>query len=107
MEIQQVTRLRPQIAALEQEAVQEGFMFINRLTSEWHLGTNRFDAPGECLMAAYLDRRLGAIRGLSVDPFMQALTGRLRRVYLAPALRGATDWKATDQRLACSRRFEL
>lgn len=88
MEIQQVTRLPSQIAALEQEAVAEGFRFITRLTLEWDSGINRFDAPGKCLMGAYLDRQLVGIGGLSVDPYMQARTGRLRRVYVARASRG-------------------
>jgi GNAT superfamily N-acetyltransferase len=87
MEIHQVTHLPRQIPALEKEAVAEGFRFITRLTSEWHSGSNRFDAPGECLMAAYLDRQLVGIGGLSVDPFTRAPTGRLRRVYVTPALR--------------------
>ncbi|MEN4749668.1 hypothetical protein ABEH28_07840 [Pseudomonas sp. Ps21-P2] len=80
MEIQLVTRLPLQIAALEQEAVAEGFRFITRVTLEWHSGTNRFEASGECLMAADLDLKLVGIGGLSIDPFMRALTGRLRRV---------------------------
>jgi len=87
MEIQKVTRLPSQIPALEKEAVAEGFRFITRLISEWHSGTNRFDAPGECLMAAYLDRQLVGIGGLSVDPFTQAPTGRLRRLYVTPVAR--------------------
>ncbi|SQF99002.1 prophage PSPPH06, GNAT family acetyltransferase [Paucimonas lemoignei] len=88
MKIHQVTRLPPQITALEKEAVAEGFRFITRLTSEWHSGSNRFDAPGECLMAAYLNRQLVGIGGLSVDPFTLARTGRLRRIYVTPASRG-------------------
>lgn len=88
MEIHQVTHLPTQISALEKEAVAEGFRFITRLTSEWHSGSNRFNAPGECLMAAYLNRQLVGIGGLSVDPFTQARTGRLRRVYVTPASRG-------------------
>ncbi|MFJ3522762.1 GNAT family N-acetyltransferase [Pseudomonas sp. NPDC090203] len=87
MEIHLVTHLPPQIPALEKEAVAEGFRFITRLNSEWHSGSNRFDAPGECLMAVYLNRQLVGIGGLSVDPFTQAPTGRLRRVYVTPASR--------------------
>lgn len=88
MEIHQVTHLPPQIPALEKEAVAEGFRFITRLTSEWHSGNNRFDAPGECLMAVYLNSQLVGIGGLSVDPFTQAPTARLRRIYVTPASRG-------------------
>ena len=88
MEIHQVTHLPPQIPVLEKEAVAEGFRFITRLTSEWHSGSNRFDAPGECLMAAYVEQQLVGIGGLSVDPFTHPSTGRLRRVYVVPASRG-------------------
>ncbi|WP_141689104.1 GNAT family N-acetyltransferase [Pseudomonas sp. 31 R 17] len=88
MEIQRITHLPPQILDLEKAAVAEGFRFLTRLTSEWQSGTHRFDAPGECLMAAYLDRKLVGIGGLSVDPFTHDHTGRLRRVYVAPASRG-------------------
>ena len=88
MEIQQVTHLPPQIAVLEREAVAEGFRLLTRLASEWHSGANRFNAPGECLMAAYLAQQLVGIGGLSVDPFTHPSTGRLRRVYVVPASRG-------------------
>jgi len=53
IEIQKITRLPAEVLALEKEAVAEGFRFLTRLISEWHSGTNRFNAPGECLMAAY------------------------------------------------------
>lgn len=88
MNLQQLTHLPPQMANLEKEAVAEGFRFLTRLISEWNSGTNRFDAPGEALMAAYLNQRLVGIAGLSVDPFTHDRTGRLRRVYVAPASRG-------------------
>nr|WP_225923860.1 GNAT family N-acetyltransferase [Pseudomonas shahriarae] len=88
MEIQRITHLPPQILDLEKTAVAEGFRFLTRLTSEWQSGTNRFDGPGECLMAAYLNQQLVGIGGLSVDPFTHDRTGRLRRVYVAPLSRG-------------------
>lgn len=87
MEVQHVTHLPLQIPALEKEAAAEGFRFVTRLISEWHSGTNRFDAPGECLMAVYSDLQLVGIGGLSVDPFNPVRTGRLRRVYVMPASR--------------------
>jgi N-acetylglutamate synthase-like GNAT family acetyltransferase len=87
MNLQQLTHLPPQMANLEKEAVAEGCRFLTRLISEWNSGTNRFDAPGEFLMAAYLNQRLVGIAGLSVDPFTHERTGRLRRVYVAPASR--------------------
>jgi GNAT superfamily N-acetyltransferase len=87
-EIQPITHLPPQIADLENAVVAEGFRFLTRLISEWQSGANRFDAPGECLMAAYLNERLVGIGGLSVDPYAEASVGRLRRVYVVPSSRG-------------------
>lgn len=88
VELHQITHLPPQIQALEKEAVAEGFRFLTRLIAEWHCGANRFDAPGECLMAAYLNQRLIGIGGLSVDPYGEPHTARLRRVYIAASSRG-------------------
>ena len=87
IEIQQITQLPEQVVALEKEAVAEGFRFLTRLISEWHSGTNRFDAPGECLMAAYSDQQLVGVGGLSIGPYGTPDTARLRRVYVAPAAR--------------------
>ncbi|WLG53044.1 GNAT family N-acetyltransferase [Pseudomonas sp. FP1742] len=88
VEIQRIAHLPPQILTLEKEAVGEGFRFLTRLIVEWKSGANRFDAPGECLMAAYMDYCLIGIGGLSVDPYSQNDTARLRRVYVAASSRG-------------------
>ena len=87
-EVQRITHLPRQILALEKEAIGEGFRFLTRLINEWHSGANRFDAPGECLMAAYLNQQLIGIGGLSVDPYADNNVARLRRVYIAPSSRG-------------------
>lgn len=68
LEIQTIAHLPMHIRALESEAIAEGFRFLTRLISEWHSGANRFDAPGECLMAAYSNQQLIGIAGLSIDP---------------------------------------
>ncbi|MBD8270698.1 MULTISPECIES: GNAT family N-acetyltransferase [Pseudomonas] len=86
-EIQHITYLPAEVLTLEKEAIAEGFRFLTRLISEWHSGKNRFNAPGECLMAAYLNQQGIGIGGLSVDPYNQPNTARLRRVYVAPAAR--------------------
>jgi GNAT superfamily N-acetyltransferase len=88
MEIRQIAHLPSQILALEKEAVAEGFRFLTRLISDWHSGANCFDEPGECLMAVYLNQQLVGIGALSVDPYTETDTGRLRRVYVAPTARG-------------------
>ncbi|MFK9003161.1 GNAT family N-acetyltransferase [Pseudomonas pergaminensis] len=87
IEIQQITHLPAEVFTLEKEAVAEGFRFLTRLISEWESGTNRFNAPGECLMAAYSNQQVIGIGGLSVEPYTQPDTARLRRVYVAPAAR--------------------
>lgn len=87
VEIQQLVRLPPQILALEKAAVAEGFRFLTRLIAEWNSGANRFEARGECLMGAYLDKCLIGIGGLSVDPYARN-TARLRRVYVVASSRG-------------------
>lgn len=88
VEIHQITHLPPLILTLEKEAAAEGFRFLTRLIEEWKSGKNRFDAPGECLMAVYLGHCLIGIGGLSVDPHTQSHTARLRRVYIATSFRG-------------------
>ncbi|VEF11395.1 prophage PSPPH06, GNAT family acetyltransferase [Pseudomonas fluorescens] len=87
IEIQHITHLPAEVLTLEKQAVAEGFRFLTRLISEWHSRKNRFNAPGECLMAAYSNQQLIGIGGLSVDPFTQTNTARLRRLYVAPAAR--------------------
>lgn len=106
-EIQPIAHLPPQIADLENAALAEGFRFLTRLISEWHSGANRFDAPGECLMAAYLNERLVGIGGLSVDPYAEAGVGRLRGVYVVPSSRGQNVGQRLGECAACSCCFAL
>jgi N-acetylglutamate synthase-like GNAT family acetyltransferase len=87
VDIQLITHLPVQIRVLEKEAVGEGFRFLTRLITEWHSGKNRFNAPGECLMAAYRNHQLIGIGGLSVDPYVEKNMARLRRVYVSASSR--------------------
>lgn len=87
VELQSITQLPPQILVLEKQAIGEGFRFLTRLIAEWHSADNRFAAPGECLIAAYVNQQLVGIGGLSVDPYTQANVARLRRVYVAASSR--------------------
>ena len=73
---------------LQAEALQEGFLFIERLLMEWENGTNRFTAPGEKLFGCMDQATLVAIGGLNQDPFDgRSGIGRIRRVYVRPAWR--------------------
>lgn len=99
LDIQLITTLPARTPELEKEATAEGFRFLTRLIEEWRTGTNRFDAQGECLMAAYLGDRLVGIGGLTRDPFTQQNIGRLRRVYIAREARGQNIGRALVNRL--------
>jgi GNAT superfamily N-acetyltransferase len=73
---------------LQVEALQEGFLFIERLWKEWENGKNRFTAPGEKLFGCMDQAALVAIGGLNQDPFDgRGGIGRIRRVYVRPAWR--------------------
>lgn len=87
VDIHLITHLPPQIRVLEKEAVEEDFRFLTRLIAEWNSGANRFNAPGECLMAAYRNKQLIGIGGLSVDPYADKNMARLRRVYVSASSR--------------------
>jgi GNAT superfamily N-acetyltransferase len=78
----------PGMEQLQVEALQEGFLFIERLWKEWQNGKNRFTAPGERLYGCMDEAILVAIGGLNQDPFDGSTgIGRIRRVYVRPAWR--------------------
>jgi GNAT superfamily N-acetyltransferase len=67
----------------------EGWRFVRRLADEWAAGTNRFDRPGEALLAAWVDGALVGVCGLNADPYAgDPATGRIRRLYVLKAFRG-------------------
>lgn len=64
----------------------EAFDMLATLARDWASGANRFDRPGEALIAAYDGDTLAAMGAISVDPYMpEAL--RMRRFYVRPAYR--------------------
>lgn len=76
------------IEQLQREALEEGYLFVERLCAEWRNGTNRFRAPGERLYGCLDQSSLIAIGGLNQDPFADRPDiGRIRRVYVRPAWR--------------------
>lgn len=87
------------IYALEAQAVAEGFRFLTRLVTEWENHTNRFDQPGECLLGVFYQGQLVAVGGLSRDPFAGPEVGRLRRLYVTPAMRGRHVGRVLVQQL--------
>jgi hypothetical protein len=77
------------LAPLVAESEQDGWRFVRRLAEEWADGTNRFDRPGEALLAAWMDGALIGVCGLNVDPYAGEPTiGRVRRLYVLRRLRG-------------------
>lgn len=80
------------IGPLLYAAQQEGYGFVDRLVDDYHDGSNRFDQPGEMLLAVYEGAQMIAVGGLNRDPYAmdtaaQTKTGRVRHVYVAPAYR--------------------
>ena len=73
-------------AALQAEARAEGYRMLDRLADEWVTGENRFDRPGEALLAAYAGQELAGVGGVTLEP---ALGGafRMRRFYVRAAFR--------------------
>lgn len=71
------------LAAMEGEAVGEGFGLVTRLRQEWESGLNRFDREGEVLLGAFRADTLLGIGGLNRDPYTNdPRLGRLRHFYV-------------------------
>jgi GNAT superfamily N-acetyltransferase len=80
--------LECQLEVLLRTSRNEGYRFLDRLTSEWLSGTARFDRPGEHLLGALDSASLIAVGGIHRDPYETTeRAGRLRRFYVAP------DWR--------------
>jgi GNAT superfamily N-acetyltransferase len=76
------------LEALQTEALHEGFLFIERLRTEWENGKNRFNISGEKLLGCMDQGTIIAIGGLNQDPFeSRGCIGRIRRVYVRPGWR--------------------
>ena len=86
--------------ALRDEARAEGYRFLDRLASDWETGANRFDRPGERLLAAEADGMLAAIGGLTVDP-VAADAFRMRRFYVRRHFRRARIGRQLALALLC------
>jgi GNAT superfamily N-acetyltransferase len=86
--IHPIDLLVPGFEQLRIEALQERFLFIEKLWNEWENGKNRFTAPGDKLFGCMDQTTLVAIGGLNQDPFDgRSGIGRIRRVYVRTAWR--------------------
>lgn len=75
-------------ARLANEARREGFTHIDRLIENWRSGANRFDRPGETLLAAWSTSNIIAVGGLNIDPYLNDPgIGRVRHLYVLPEQR--------------------
>ncbi|CAM8680238.1 GNAT family N-acetyltransferase [Leclercia sp. M-A074-M] len=87
--IEPVTPDEPGYIALKAESVARNFNMLRRLEENWQRGENRFNAPGEKLLGAFLNGKLVGICGLNRDPFsQQPRAGRIRHLYISEKCRG-------------------
>lgn len=89
--IERVVELPADLEELIAASLLEEFPAIRRLRDEWESKANRFDGPGELLLAAYAGHRLVGICGLNRDPYALPTSniGRVRHLYVAPDVRRA------------------
>ena len=79
----------PGFAALRIESLEQHFNMLRRLAENWQSGKNRFNAPGEKLLGAFLNGKLVGVCGLNRDPFsQQPRAGRIRHLYVSEKCRG-------------------
>jgi GNAT superfamily N-acetyltransferase len=71
---------------LRAEARAEGYLFVERLATDWMSGTTRFDRAGEALLAARVNGVLAGIGGLTIEPVVPDAL-RMRRFYVRLAYR--------------------
>lgn len=61
----------PGFVALRTESLEQHFNMLRRLAENWQSGKNRFNAPGEKLLGAFVNGQLVGVCGLNIDPFSQ------------------------------------
>jgi GNAT superfamily N-acetyltransferase len=78
--------LPPGFEVLRHAADGEAFDMLSTLAREWASGENRFDKPGEALLAAFDGQTLAGIGAMSLDPHVEGAL-RMRRFYVKPPYR--------------------
>lgn len=88
MQIRPISLDREDLAELSEEALREGFGFLERLARDWITGSNRFADDGELLLGAFDGQQLIAVGGLNRDPYDRAPgVARLRHLYVLKGFR--------------------
>ena len=79
----------PGFVALRTESLEQHFNMLRRLAENWQSGKNRFNAPGETLLGAFVNHQLVGVCGINSDPFSpQPRAGRIRHLYVSEKCRG-------------------
>lgn len=103
MRIDRIQHALPEgFGPLRAAAVAEGFSQLERLEAQWESGVQRFERPGEALLAAWLDGALVGVGGITREP--TALTApmlRLRRFYVLPIARRRGAGRTLAMTLIC------
>lgn len=90
--------LPPGFEILRHAADGEAFDMLATLAREWQSGVNRFDRPGEALLAAFDGSLLVGMGAMSLDPHVEGAL-RMRRFYVKPAYRRRGVGKALARAL--------
>jgi GNAT superfamily N-acetyltransferase len=89
------------LGALAEQAAAEGFGMVSKLVGEWESEQNRFDKSGEQSYLAIVEGVPCGVCGLNIDPYAGAgEVGRVRRLYVIPAMRRMGIGSALLRRLA-------
>jgi GNAT superfamily N-acetyltransferase len=75
--------LPPGFELLRHAADGEAYNMLALLAKEWADGTNRFEKPGEALVAAYDAGALAGLGAMTHDPNIEGAL-RMRRFYVSP-----------------------
>ena len=79
----------PDLSLLLEEALDEGFDFVERTRTEWITAENRFDLDREGFWVATISSGVIGMCGINIDPYVgDSMVGRLRHLYVADNYRG-------------------
>jgi nucleoside triphosphate diphosphatase len=76
-----IDALPAEFDAMRNEALGEGYRMLDTLAAEWAANVQRFDRDGAALFAAYANRTLAGIGGITLEPTIPDAL-RMRRFYV-------------------------